>query len=794
MAVPGLTAPAVPAAYAAQAPSEPRAHATRLIVESLEKTTPEDGIVAGGRFRLVLQVRALAGFPNPGESLRVALPLYLAIPGPSLPQGDRPAAPGFTRIRRSPAGARLRFLHPELGQLAFDAPPVFDVLFVRPMRPGEILEIVYGEGDEGAALAPALAVSPDEPGYKPFACLRVRASGEHGEVLAWASPRILPGPASWLDAIAPSIVAPGEAFSLRVVARDRLGNVAERFAGEVSLRVTAGATGPATVRVDTLSRGVAVAGPLTVRAPVNRIELLARDEPSVRGRSNPILVRTHGPRLYFGDLHVHSGEVSYDACGRMAGAYAYARERAGLDFVARTDHDGDLLPQQWELTRRQVREATVAGRFVAFLGFEWTPGYLWGHRSVLYPAEDGVVVPCGKVPGNTPEGLWARIARYGALAIPHQPSAEIVEKHRYDWSHYSPELEPAVEIYSQWNRVKGRLLGQDAETNAEGVQRALSLGYRLGFTAGSDSHVSRSGFTGGLAGVWAGALNRSALWDALRFRRTFATTGQRMIVELGCDAAVSGQVTPVVSGPVVLRGRVWGTGPLERVELVRGWPGSAVPFGVAYSVESYGAEEQQLEWTDPRPLAEACYYLRAWQRDGARAWTSPLWVRRVGCPKTPQAEAVRGSWRPLPPPGGWEGGALQVPSPNPFAWRDLGAGIELSTRLTETLPPSDALRMAYFHVRTRPFPIEPGARYHLSYTVRADRPCPVMGALFDGAVSNPGFFDLRLLPGLGFGLQVSRSFTAGAVSGPVRLYVLFMGMPNRYRVEDVSLERFEEAR
>ena len=93
------------------------------------------------------------------------------------------------------------------------------------------------------------------------------------------------------------------------------------------------------------------------------------------------------------DLHGHSNLS--DGTGTPEDYFRYARDVAGLDVAALTDHDHWGMPfldeQPRALARDPRRDATrfhAPGRFVTLLGYEWT-SWLHGHRHVLYFDDDG---------------------------------------------------------------------------------------------------------------------------------------------------------------------------------------------------------------------------------------------------------------------------------------------------------------------------------------------------------------------------------------------------------------------
>ncbi len=782
LASPRALAQPSPAA-AARAPATPAATVS-LTVRRPGSPEPASALTAGSPFQLVLRVEALERFPAPGEELQVIFPLYLRFRGASAPQGAFPDRPGYTRLVRDPGGITLSFMHPEVGlpPSMGNAPSRFRLLFARPLRRGEALEVVYGHGDAGAALAQELAVSPAVPGYKPFVCQRVSASGLPMEVLATARPAVLPSVAARLEVLAPSTVRPAEPFALRVAARDRFGNQATGFNGVVEFKCPGPLTPPPAVRLAQEGQALEVAAGAVARAPgVFRIQASSAGPPALEGRSNPVLARTSGPAVFFGDLHVHSGEVSADAYGSMQGVFEWARDVAGLDFVAKSDHSDEVSPQQWARTRELVARFDEPGRFAAFLGFEWTPARSWGHRSVVFPGDEGELSPAANPPSDTPERLWAALARHGGLAVPHLPSAEPLNHHRYDWSRHDAATEPVVEIYSQWGPERDRLTARDAETNPQGVQRALTLGYHLGFVAGSDNHAGLAGRTGGLAGVLADRLDRASIFRAVQARRTFGTTGQRILVGLRTPDAAAGSVSSSTSGAVNLHVWAHGTGPLERLELVRGFKGAPLPLPVVAAFPAEGREDVEFAWQDPAPLREAFYYLRVHQQDGARAWSSPVWLNR------PAEAAASTAWTTLPAPAGWEAGTAFVPSPDTVSLHACESGFELRTALGPSAVTPGQAATRYFWARSAPFELAQG-RHRLRYRLTSRLPAYTGCLTIDSAQVNAGYAELLGTPAAEATCRSDREFVIRPHSGPVRLLFYFMPASNRYRLEGFALK------
>jgi hypothetical protein len=99
------------------------------------------------------------------------------------------------------------------------------------------------------------------------------------------------------------------------------------------------------------------------------------------------------------------------------------------------------------------------------------------------------------------------------------------------WHH--PELERLLEIGSAWGQFEWLL------------KDAVARGWKMGVCANSDEHRGRCGggvpgtavfgTKGGLTGILSSSLERQTVAEALRSRRTFATTGERLAALLYTD-------------------------------------------------------------------------------------------------------------------------------------------------------------------------------------------------------------------------------------------------------------------
>ena len=163
------------------------------------------------------------------------------------------------------------------------------------------------------------------------------------------------------------------------------------------------------------------------------------------------------------------------------------------------------------------------------------------------------------------------------------------------------------------------------------AQDYWAAGRRLGVNGSSDEHSGQGGRQhGGIAAVWAEGLTREAVFGAIRRRRSYATTGERILVEFDVDGLLMGEEGKRPRGAKLpIRLRVWGTNLLLHVEILRLRPGVDARF------EQFLSVPPRPESTDASVEAEdtlqgpAIYYARATQEPlewPDMAWTSPVWV------------------------------------------------------------------------------------------------------------------------------------------------------------------------
>jgi len=498
----------------------------------------------------------------------------------------------------------------------------------RAMRPGETITFRYGNRarvDRFAEAAELFQIFVDADGDGHSACIQ-----------SPPSIRIEAMRPSELAVSSPSIVNPGQAVEVRVAPLDMLGNWSKSPPGTYALMATHNRskvdpeTADAERRVTTEAQGGERVLSFSFTPEEEGIYFFHVEGPSgLRGTSNVMLCQagTPGLNLYFGDIHGHS-RIS-DGTGTPEDFYRYARDVSGLDIAALTDHsDFGTIPVKgdvWERLKRAANQACVPGRFVTFVGFEWT-NWEYGHRNVYYRNGNGPVFRSIDEESDTPEELWKLLENHQAMTVAHHVGGGPVAT---DWDVVPGPKEWLVEISSIhgtsevyrgrgciYNPVKGAF-----------VRDALARGYKLGIIGSGDTHDGHPGRRSvgarvtGTLGVYSRELTREAVWEAFRKRHTFGTSGPKIILNFRvADSPMGSEVMWEASrGPVPLALRAVGCDEIERVEIIRNGERLLTRKGTGPFV--------QLVAEDPDPPSgTSWYYARILQEDGNLAWSSPVWV------------------------------------------------------------------------------------------------------------------------------------------------------------------------
>lgn len=543
-------------------------------------------------------------------------------------QDTRPRGRDFVRLRAR-TDARVRLELNELNQA--NSPPIARIVVERgTLVPGDELCLVVGDTSSGGPGSEVydvtcqgrIGLSVDRSGSLAYRQLR------NGEIRIQVESDPQP---TLLRLLGPSIARPGEPFALHLAAYDRNHNVCTQFTGTVVLRdETALLTGlPNRVEFGPENAGLAIIEGVNAQAP-GLIRIKAHDrQHGLSALSNPLLVQSNPESLLlWGDLHSHSwGDVSMGLMDdptpilHPSGRHAQARGQARLDFAApgpMAPPDQTHRPAVWEAHQAAYRANDEPGTYVPYLAGEAHPGG-GGDRNVIFRDWEERHAPAW---AEMDDLLEAYGDRQDVLLEAHVGGGPA------DWDAYPTAHEPVVEVASGHGSAEWLL------------QRALRHGHRPAVIASGDTHLPllaapmaahlfRGRFgdhlnirdcaigCGPVAAVRAARCDRHPIWDAVMSRRTYATTGARIILEVLANGHPAGSEVEIDGKPSITVA-AHACAPIERIDLIRN--------DRALAAWRPKALDATLDYEDSSPLPEAAYYVRVRQFDGEYAWSTPIWV------------------------------------------------------------------------------------------------------------------------------------------------------------------------
>jgi hypothetical protein len=291
-----------------------------------------------------------------------------------------------------------------------------------------------------------------------------------------------------------------------------------------------------------------------------------------------------GNNLYWGDIHNHSA-VGY-AKGSLERSYDIARSH--LDFFCFTGHsqwhDMPTMPQNkhlkwvrgfevmknnWEKVKRLANQYYEPGKFASFIGYEWHSSS-YGDVCIIFPGSQADLV---YIKGIKEFQKFAR--NRGAILIPHHPSYKQGWRGQ-NWSVLDPAVSPVVEIFSEHGNAESdngpycyirHSMGGRYTQNT--MQWLWQQGIQAGVVASTDDHLGYPGAYGeGLVAVYADKLTRESILQALKARRTYGVSTDRIELDFRINGHWMGESIPSTSARRI-HVRVKGKDVIDRVEVLR---------------------------------------------------------------------------------------------------------------------------------------------------------------------------------------------------------------------------------
>ena len=451
------------------------------------------------------------------------------------PQFTEPAAAGYTTVEAS-NGAMLDIVWDQKRNIR----PWDKTLFIRVvrgfLREGDRIVVRFGDSRRGS---PGIRMQTMvEPRFQFKVLVDPFATYNFCELPGSPVIAVVPGePARW-KAVLPTLRGVGEAFALGIKVEDRWGNPSDLVDAVVTLEPTLPIQGlPRTLAIRPGTCALRL-GDLKAKRPGDlRVHIRAADG-RLLATSNPLrIVERPALGAYWGDLHGQSEETIGTNTAREL--FEFARDRAFLDVMSHQGNDFQITTPFWLEINRLTAEFNRDGAFICFPGYEWSGNTgLGGDRNVMFMHEGRQIrrsshalvedLSDAHTDAHSAEDLFQELKDEDCVVFAHVGGRYADVKIAHD-----ARLERSIEIHSDWGTFEWLL------------HDALEQGYRVGILANSDGHKGRHGASypgaslfgayGGLSCIRARALTRAAIFDALRQRHHYATTGCRMVLEVGAS-------------------------------------------------------------------------------------------------------------------------------------------------------------------------------------------------------------------------------------------------------------------
>ena len=289
--------------------------------------------------------------------------------------------------------------------------------------------------------------------------------------------------------------------------------------------------------------------------------------------------------LYWGDLHSHCA-ISY-GFGSLERAFKLAAQH--LDFASVTGHatwhdmptdrkrhgriidyhnEGfERLKNNWTLMQETVARYNHAEQFVSLLSYEWHSNQFGDHN--IYCLDDTQDI----IERDSLEALEKAFNNKEIMIIPHHIGYGAGYR-GINWQTFDERRSPVVEVFSGHGssmRDGGaypmyHTMGPRSYKGT--VAYGLSLGHKFGFVAGTDHHGGYPGHYGeGRTAVYAPSLTRQNIWTALRERRCYAVTGDRIEADFFINDAMMGE--KITGDKRIIKVKARASDMIDRVEIIK---------------------------------------------------------------------------------------------------------------------------------------------------------------------------------------------------------------------------------
>jgi len=361
--------------------------------------------------------------------------------------------------------------------------------------------------------------------------------------------------------------------------------------------------------------------------------------------------------LLYGNLHEHTNLsrcVGDGSDGELDENYRYGMDVFGYDFMALTDHDIDLyFNSVYEKSLRMADLYNNSPYFITIPAFEFS---FLDWRSWGSEVRRGLGSQCMYF-SNKKDALKILRSSGGTICVNDDETSDIyklvgflrkkglkdvvIPPHQLsdyysmtDWSLDDEEYRPVLEIFQVRGSYEYHGCPRESKTYYQFLdeknpplnghqltwaQSALALGRKVGFMANGDH-----GSTGiGTTAVMVREVSREGIIEALKQRRCYATTGDKIFVDFRINGHINGEVIECSEKPHITAD-ITGTDSISEIVVFK----NNKQIYQKNSSDMGGKKTWTIDFKDEDFYYDSFYYLRIIQDNNEMAWSSPIWVEK----------------------------------------------------------------------------------------------------------------------------------------------------------------------
>ena len=488
------------------------------------------------------------------------------------PQFDEGREPGFTTVTTT--GDCLVKARYNKFVRSFGNSILIDV-YRGFIKKGDKIIVTLGDTSQGSLGMRAQSFCEHEHEFRVF--LDPCGTNRYEEMPERLKVEIVPSYHHEIQAIVPATVKVGEPFEVAVRALDEFGNPTDKYIGDVELAVKgAKAHGlPQSVHFDgSTSNAKKIFGCIIDEEGFWNLQIKDSSHGYLAYSNASKAEKQPDKYLYWGDMHGQTRQTV--GTGMLDDYYSFSRDKACIQFTGWQGNDFEVSDATWADIRKYTQKFNEEGKFLVYLGYEWsgtTPQggdhnvYFLHDNADFYPSSNWTATSVDKKNNANPiTELHEKLEkREDVLLIPHIGGRYAnLDYFNYDYS-------SVIEIHSHHGTFEWFAFD------------AMKRHMPVGFIAASDDHTCRVGLSyplsghgksasgafdvaSGFTGAYAEALTKEAVWKALKSRHCYASTFDRIYLHTALGTLEMGDAGEA-SADEQLKLEAAGSYPIEKYEV-----------------------------------------------------------------------------------------------------------------------------------------------------------------------------------------------------------------------------------